>query len=120
MASPFDVLVSNLNQLGFFGFLLPWIFMFAVVYGLLTKTKALGDDLRVNVVVALVTAFFVVGFGGPFLANAFVNIFGLGAIVIAAILIIVLFVAMAGGDVTKIIGSRPAMALLAGIGINGE
>jgi hypothetical protein len=30
MANPFEILVMNLNQLGFFGFLLPWVFMFAI------------------------------------------------------------------------------------------
>lgn len=114
---PFSVLVCNLQQLGFFGFLLPWIFMFAVVFGLLAKSKILGEDKRIAAVIALVAAFFVVGYGGPTLANFFVNLWGIGAIVLAGILVTVLFVAMAGGDITKIFEHKGAMAIVIAIGI---
>jgi hypothetical protein len=117
MADPFSVLVTNLQQLGFFGFLLPWLFMFVVVFGLLVKTKLLGEDKRLAAVLALVVAFFVVGFGGPFLANFFVNLWGVAAMAIAAVLVIVLFVGMAGGDITKLFENKAAIALVAAIGI---
>ena len=68
MADPFSILVANLNALGFFGFLLPWIFMFAVTYGLLAKAKFF-EDTKIVGVISLVLAFFVVGFGGPWLAG---------------------------------------------------
>ncbi|MBI5061869.1 MAG: hypothetical protein HZB67_06190 [Candidatus Aenigmarchaeota archaeon] len=114
---PFSVLVCNLQQMGFFGFLLPWVFMFAVVFGLLLKTKVLGDDKRIAAVVALVVAFFVIGYGGPFLSNMLVNLFGIAAIVLAGILVTVLFVGMAGGDITKIFENKLAVGLVIGIGI---
>ena len=113
----FGVLVCNLQQLGFFGFLLPWIFMFAVVFGLLVKTKILGEDKRLAAVVALVAAFFVVGYGGPVLANFFVTLWGVGAVVLAGILVTVLLVGMAGGDMTKIFESKAAMGIIVAIGI---
>jgi len=116
--NPFEILVANLNQLGFFGFLLPWLLTFAVVFGLLSKTKALGEDLKINGVIALVVAFFVIGFGGPALGTFFVNLFGWGAVVLAVILVIVLFLAMTGADVTKVLGGNVHIsALLVGIGI---
>ena len=59
--NPFELLVSNLNQMGFFGFLLPWLLMFAVTYGLLVKSKVLGEDQKLIGVISLVAAFFVVG-----------------------------------------------------------
>jgi hypothetical protein len=116
MADPFTVLVSNLNSLGFFGFLLPFIFIFAVVYGLLMKAKYFEDQKIVGVL-SLVIAFFVIGYGGPILATFFVNLFGLAAIIIAGILVIVLFVAMVGGDISKIASGKAVMAVVAGIGI---
>ncbi|MBI3190282.1 hypothetical protein HYZ41_01110 [archaeon] len=116
MADPFTILVANLNGLGFFGFLLPFIFVFVVVYGLLIKTKFF-EDQKIIGVLSLVLAFFVIGYGGPMLANFFVNLFGLAAVIIAGILVIVLFIAMTGGDISKIASGKSVAAALAGIGI---
>ena len=116
MADPFTILVANLNSMGFFGFLLPFIFTFTVVFALLYRSKWV-DNNRINGVIALVFAFFVIGFGGPMLANFFVNLFGLAALIIAALLVIVLFIAMSGGDASKVLGNNGTYAVLAGIGI---
>ena len=116
MADPFTILVTNLNDMGFFGFLLPFIFTFAVVFGLLWKSKWV-ENQRINGVIALVFAFFVIGFGGPALALFFVNLFGLATLVIAALLVVVLFIAMSGGDPNKVLANRGTYAVLAGIGI---
>jgi hypothetical protein len=113
---PFSLLVSNLNQMGFFGFLLPWIFTFAVVYGLLTKAKVF-DDAKVTGVISLVVAFFTIGFGGPFMATFFVNLFGYAALIIAGILVIVLFLAMSGGDPKKLFDNKAAILVIAAIGV---
>ncbi len=116
MADPFTILVANLNALGFFGFLLPWVFIFAVVYGLLTKSKFF-DNARISGVIALVFAFFVIGFGGPWLAGFFVNLFGYAAVIIAGILVIALFVTMSGGNFSKLFDNKAAAAVLVGVGI---
>ncbi len=116
MADPFTMLVANLNALGFFGFLLPWVFVFAISYGLLTKMKVF-ENPRIVGVISLVFAFFVIGFGGPFLAGFFVNLFGYAAVVIAGILVIALFVTMSGGDFSKLFDNKAAAAVLVGVGI---
>ena len=116
MADPFSILVANLNALGFFGFLLQWIFMFAVTYGLLAKAKFF-EDTKIVGVISLVLAFFVVGFGGPWLAGFFVNLFGYAAIIIAGLLVIVLFITMSGGSIGKFFDNKGVAAILVGIGI---
>ena len=116
MADPFTILVQNLNGLGFFGFLLPWIFVFVVVYGLLLKSKFF-EDKKIIGVLSLVVAFFAIGFGGPPLANFFVSLFGFGTLILAVILIIVLFLAMTGRDISKIGDTRSLTAVFAGIAI---
>ena len=116
MADPFTALVANLNGMGFFGFLLPFIFIFAVTYGLLLKSKYFEDQKIVGVI-SLVFAFFVIGFGGPGLANFFVNLFGFATMIIAGLLVIVLFLAMSGADVSKVLSGKSAMAVLVGIGV---
>ncbi len=113
---PFTILVTNLNSLGFFGFLLPFIFTFVVVYGLLMKAKFF-EDQKVIGVLSLVVGFFVVGYGGPAIANFFVNLFGLAAIILAGILVIILFISMTGGDISKVASGKAVAAAVAGIGI---
>src|SRR3989338_7743766 len=116
-ANPFEMLIFNLNSLGFFGFLLPWVFVFAVIYAILWKTKALGEDSKILCVISLVVAFFVIGFGGPPLGAFFVGVFGLASLVLAGLLVIIFFIALAGGKVEDIMGKRPVQYSLVGIGI---
>ena len=115
--NPFEVLVSNLNAMGFFGFILPWVFIFCISFGLLAKTKVLGDDTRVAAVVSIVLAFFVVGFGGLWLANFFVNVFGIAAAVLAGILVLMLFVGMAGIPIDQLTKNKAVLAVLIGIAV---
>ena len=117
MADPFTILVDNLNRMGFFGFLLPWLLMFALTYGLLLKSKVLGEDPKIIGVISLVAAFFVIGYGGVAIGEFFQGIFQAAAIVLAGILVIVLFIAMAGGDISKLTENKAVMAAIAGIGI---
>lgn len=115
--NPFEIMVSNLNAMGFFGFLLPWVFIFAISFGLLAKSKVLGDDLRITAVVSIVLGFFVVGFGGPWLASFFVNIFGIAAAVLAGLLVLALFMGMAGIPLDQLVKSKAVLAVLAGIAV---
>jgi hypothetical protein len=117
MANPFEIMVSNLRDLGFFGFLFPWVLMFALTFGLLLKSKALGEDKRVMGVVSMVVAFFVIGFGGPALGTFLTNAFGLATIVLAGILITILFVAMSGYDVTKFADAKVIALVGVAIGL---
>ena len=79
--------IAVLRDLGFFEFLLPWLFMFAVTYGILMKVKLFGKDdntnKRIALALALVVAFFTVGFAGPSLANFFISIFGGASLIVA-------------------------------------
>lgn len=83
----------------FYGFLLPWLFTFAIVYGLLMKANLFGTgahNRQVNVALAFVIAFFVTGLGGPQLAAFFVNFFGGTSIFLAGILVFILFITLLG------------------------
>ena len=92
-----DTVLSALRQLGFYDFLLPWLFTFAIVYGLLVKLEVFGAATKkISVILAMVVAFFVVGFGGPALSRFFIGIFGGASIILAGILVVVLFLGMVG------------------------
>ncbi len=116
MADPFTILVTNLNSLGLFGFLLPFILMFSLTFGLLMKAKFF-DDHKITGVISLVLAFFVIGFGGPALANFFVNLFGYAGVGLAGVLVIILFVTMSGGYISKLGGNKVVAAAAAGVGL---
>lgn len=115
--NPFEILIRNLNDMGFFGFILPWVFMFCVSFGALAKAKILGDDLKIVAVVSIVLGFFVVGFGGPGLASFFVNVFGIAAAVIAGLLVLVLFMGMAGMPIDMLAKNKAVLVALIAIAI---
>lgn len=97
MADPFTILIQNLNQLGFYSFLLPWLFVFAVVYGLLAKANLFGgQNTRVSALLGIIIAFFVASYYGPTIAVYFTNLFGGATYILAVILVAVLFIAMSG------------------------
>ena len=113
-------IVSTLRALGFYDFLLPWVFAFAVVYGLLMTVKLFEEKVnkKISGALALVAAFFVTAFAGRALTSFFVMLFGNATIVLAGILIIVLLVAMVGYDVKdKVKKNNAALIVLIIIGV---
>ena len=47
-------LLNSLNELGFFSYVLPFLIVFAIVFGILEKTKIFGNEAKgVNTVLAL-------------------------------------------------------------------
>ncbi len=99
MPTDFTAIFSGAQALSFYGFLLPWLFTFAIVYGLLMKANLFGTgthNRQVNIALAFVIAFFVTGLGGPQLAAFFVNFFGGTSVFLAGILVFILFVTLLG------------------------
>ncbi|TAL48506.1 hypothetical protein EPN87_00435, partial [archaeon] len=65
MATPFDIVVTNLRGIGAYQFLFPWLIASAVFYGLLRRSQIFGkpeDNVAVNAVVATVAAFMVMAY----------------------------------------------------------
>lgn len=83
----------------FYGFFLPWIFVFAVVYGLLLKLGTFPKNI--NGAIALVVAFFASAVGGVQLAGFFTALFGGASMFLAGILVIMLFAMMIGVKIEK-------------------
>jgi hypothetical protein len=62
MVSPFEMVILKLRDLGFFTFLLPFMLVAAIIYGLLRKSQIFGPpekNVAVNAVVAIVASFMV-------------------------------------------------------------
>lgn len=101
MAQPgFELLFANLEQIGFFEFVLPLVLFMAIFYGLLRKTEVLGDDEAVQGAAALSMAFLTT-FGIytfiPF--QYFPMFFGALSVLIILILGMMILVGMAGFEV---------------------
>jgi len=61
MASLFNV-IELFKSLGLYKTLFPFILIFALVFGLLEKTKAFGDNKTINAIIALIVGLFFVSF----------------------------------------------------------
>ncbi len=62
MASPFEIVITRLRDIGAFQFLFPFMITAAVFYGLIRKSQIFGkpeENVAVNAVVALTAAFMV-------------------------------------------------------------
>jgi hypothetical protein len=82
-------LLSKWEEAGLFSYLLPFLIIFAMVFGILTKMKIFKESKAVNAIIALAVALMALQFG--FVTNFFAQIFprlGVGLAVILGVLII--------------------------------
>src|SRR3972149_5988131 len=113
----------------FYGFILPFLFTFAIVYGLLIKANLFGKNERVAPILAVVLAFFVTAVGGTILADFFTSLFGGASLFLGGILVVILMLTMIGkqdwtqkaiaGAVVIIIGAFLFLASSSSIGFIG-
>ncbi|MCS7134921.1 MAG: hypothetical protein NZ893_00575 [Candidatus Aenigmarchaeota archaeon] len=62
MANPFRVLVERLAETGIYDFLLPMIIFWAIMYGLLRKSKIFGDAEAIYAVLTFAFSLFIWGY----------------------------------------------------------
>lgn len=117
MATPgFELLFQNLEQIGFFEFVLPLILFMAIFFGILRKTEVLGDDEAVQgaaaVALAFLTTFGIYVFI-PF--SFFPQFFGALSILIVLILGMMIIMGMAGFDVSGGVDAKSQRYMVAGV-----
>ena len=86
----FSDIFASLEELGFFSYLLPFLLIFALVFGILSKVDIFGGNKAVNAIIALVVAIMSLQFS--FVSQFFSELFprvGVGLIIILAIFIII-------------------------------
>ncbi len=91
--------MRQLQRMGFYDFLLPWLFTFAVVYALLVKSGVFGSQglgNKISGIVAIVVAFFVTMSAGPQLTSYFATLSVSASVILAAIVVIILFGVLIG------------------------
>lgn len=91
--SVFSNMLSTLDKLGFYDFMLPWLLFVAVFYGVLQGKKVISEESSVNGVIAIVAGFLTAYIARGFL---YTSIFGTMGIVAAGLLIVLIFLGMFG------------------------
>ena len=124
-----DSFLSTLKSQGLFSFYLPFLLVFAIFYGLLEKSKIFGETgKRINILVALVAAFYVVGVSPAsdaitsFFANFFTQTSIVIVTIIAGLMIFTLFAGLTGKDVfqglsNKLLGAFLLLTIIIGVWI---
>lgn len=82
-------LLNSWQQAGFFSYLLPFLLLFALIFGILTRIKIFQDNKMINGIIALAVALMALQFS--FVPDFFSQIFprvGVGLAIILTILIV--------------------------------
>ena len=98
MFSVTDIL-NEWADIGVFAYILPFLMIFAVVFGILDKSKILGKNKGVHVTLALAIGLLALQF--DYVSNFFATIFPYAGIGIAVLLVAVILMGLLGDDETK-------------------
>ncbi len=82
-------ILSNLQQLGFFDYLLPFLIIFSIVYGILSKAQIFGQNKSINAIISLSIGLMALQFGivSSFFSEIFPRL-GIGLSIILVILVL--------------------------------
>jgi len=107
--------LSNLEALGFFNYVLPFLMIFAIVYAILSRSHLIGDKDAINIILSLAVSFMALQFNFVpyFFSEIFPRMGVLLSIILVAIILLSLFWDFKGknGGIAKAI-----VGILVGIG----
>lgn len=113
MSTPFEVVILKLQNMGFFTFLLPFVIVSAVLYGLLRKSQIFGPpekNVAVNAVVSISAAFMVMAspvIAGIDITQDFARFFAQSMIVTVVLMMAILIAGMVfPPDLPKTVGDK--------------
>lgn len=112
MADIFSIMLGNLARLGFFQYLLPFLLILAIVYGVLRATLKDHFDKSASGLISIIVAFFVMNYSGlvGLQFSMFLTTFlGSGSIVLIGVLVVLILLGMVGiklTDLFKIEGGK--------------
>lgn len=105
----FPGLLGNLNQIGVFQFLLPFLLVLAIVYGVLKFSLEKIIPKSAIGLISIIISFFTLNYSGSYgigIAEFFTNLFGLGSIVLAGILVIIILLGIMGFKISEVTGGK--------------
>ncbi|NOQ56017.1 MAG: hypothetical protein GQ477_04400 [Nanohaloarchaea archaeon] len=116
-----EILIGNMNTMGFYDFFLPFILFVAIVFGLLQKNKVFGDKetKSIDSVVSMSVSFFIINYTA--IGLYFTTLFAIGATIIGALLVGVIILGMVGIDLGGLLGEnenkKMRIPIVAGAGV---
>jgi len=90
-----DVL-NTWADIGIFAYALPFLMIFALVYGILSKTKILGENNGVNSTIAL--AFGLLALQFDYVSGFYASIFPYAGMALAVLLVAMILLGLSSGD----------------------
>ena len=103
-------LLSSWEQAGFFSYLLPFLLIFALIFGILNQIKLFKDNKAINAIIALAVGFMALQF--PMVSEFFSEIFPRLGVGLAVILAVIILAGMFVDDKNNII-----MFVMLGVGV---
>lgn len=107
-------LMADLESMGFFSFVLPWLLFLIILQTVLKNTNLLGLDTKKSTIVAAILSFFVVNFvpAGMDFGVYLTKIFGTASMYIAGLLVLILFFGMGGYKLDQVPGGKNTYMLV--------
>jgi len=89
MATTITDVLNDWADIGIFAYVLPFLMIFAIIYGILVKTEILGNNKGVNATIALAAGLLALQF--DYVSNFFASIFPFAGIGLAILLVAIIF-----------------------------
>ncbi|MCK4550509.1 MAG: hypothetical protein KAT91_01000 [Candidatus Aenigmarchaeota archaeon] len=108
----FSLMLSNLESMGFYTFVLPWVLFLVIIYSIVTKAPFLkgigGQAKQISVIIAAILSFFIVNYEwqGRFVGDYMTELFGSMSLYMAGFLVLILFLGMGGWGLNSIFGGK--------------
>lgn len=112
MALDFGAVLSNLEGMGFFEFVLPWLLFLIIIHAVLVKTNMFDLKEKKSAIIAAIISFFIINFSPVNIGAFLTEFFGYASMYIAALLVFILFIGMGGYNLEKIPGGTNAYILI--------
>ncbi len=119
----FNLLIANMQNLGFYDFVLPWLLFLCIIYVIMLAAPFLQDrevdKKRVSILISAIISFFIIAYpvGGSSFGVFLVALFGTSGIYIAAALVLIILLGTFGININdlgpkKYIGWTILLALI--------
>ncbi len=108
----FSLMLSNLESMGFYTFVLPWVLFLVIIYSIVIKAPFLGavggQKKQISVIIAAILSFFIVNYEwqGRFVGDYMTELFGSMSLYMAGFLVLILFLGMGGWGLNSLFGGK--------------
>ncbi len=115
----FNTFMANLNSMGFYDFVLPWILFLVIFFVIIEKAPFLPDNRKkqIAVIIGAILAFFTVNYpiNGIPMGILLSKMFGWTGVYVAALLVVILVIGMGGFKIDQLFGKSKESQIALGL-----